>query len=110
MTRLTLQVQLVLRALSAEPDSELYGLEIVEATGLLPGTVYPILARLEHAGWLSSRWEVIDQRVEGRPRRRYYRLTADGAVAATVARDRAEARARSRKPGLTGRPLLGGAQ
>jgi DNA-binding PadR family transcriptional regulator len=44
--------------------------------------VHPILARLEGRGWLDSRWEEIDPTVEGRPARRYYRLTADGAEAA----------------------------
>lgn len=110
MVRLTLQVQLVLRALSESPDTELYGLEIVELTGLLPGTIYPILARLEHAGWLSSRWEVIDQHAEGRPRRRYYRLTVEGAAAATEARHRAETRnsggAAARSRGNARRPVL----
>ena len=110
MIRLTLQVQLVLLALAGEPDRELYGLEIVEMTGLLPGTIYPILARLEHAGWLSSHWEVIDQRAEGRPRRRYYRLTPDGTAAAAAARDRADARGRPRRSLPAGNPLLGGAR
>jgi PadR family transcriptional regulator len=34
--------------------------------------VHPILARLERAGWLSSRWEAVNPHREGRPRRRYY--------------------------------------
>jgi PadR family transcriptional regulator PadR len=42
------------------------------------GTIHPILARLEGIGWLESRWEEIDPRVEGRPARRCYRLTPDG--------------------------------
>jgi DNA-binding PadR family transcriptional regulator len=37
-----------------------------------------MLARLEAAGWLSSEWEAIDPREAGRPRRRFYRLTASG--------------------------------
>jgi DNA-binding PadR family transcriptional regulator len=47
--------------------------------------VHPILARLEGVGWLQSRWEDIDPRTEGRPARRYYRLTAEGARAAQAA-------------------------
>ena len=43
-------------------------------------TVYPILARLEREhGWVTSRWEDIASQDEGRPRRRYYKLTEDGA-------------------------------
>lgn len=79
---MTLQVRLVLQALAEEPDEQRYGLEIVEWTGLLPGTIYPILARLEQAGWLRSEWEAVDEHEVGRPRRRYYQLTADGAAAA----------------------------
>lgn len=82
MPRMTLQVRLVLQAFLHAPDAPLYGLEVVEATGLLPGTIYPILARLEQAGWLVSEWEVVDEQAAGRPRRRYYRLTADGVAAA----------------------------
>ena len=82
---MTLQVRLVLQALTDEPGQERYGLEIVQATGLMPGTIYPILARLEQAGWLHSEWEVLDEHQAGRPRRRYYRLTADGATAAATA-------------------------
>ena len=83
--RLTVQVLLVLQALLREPRRELYGLELSEETGLLPGTAYPILLRLEGEGWLTSRWEDVDPRAEKRPARRYYRLTAGGAVQASAA-------------------------
>jgi PadR family transcriptional regulator, regulatory protein PadR len=75
---MTIPTQLVLRALLAEPSTELYGVEIGQAAGLPSGTVHPILARLETVGWLESRWEDIDPRKQGRPARRYYRLTPDG--------------------------------
>src|SRR3954449_2511156 len=87
--RMTIPTQLVLEALVADPDRELYGVEIGELATLRSGTVHPILARLEGVGWLSSRWEDIDPQVEGRPPRRYYRLTADGALAARAALARA---------------------
>src|SRR5208282_1432231 len=49
------------------------------ATGLPSGTIYPILARLERIGWVDSDWEDPDAHIaEGRPRRRYYRLTRAG--------------------------------
>lgn len=83
--RMTIPTQLVLRALLADPDQELYGLQIGEAAGLPSGTVHPMLARLEGAGWVESRWEDIDPRAEGRPARRYYRLSADGVLAARQA-------------------------
>jgi PadR family transcriptional regulator, regulatory protein PadR len=83
--RLTVQVQLVLQALLRDPGSEMYGLELSEETGLQPGTAYPILLRLEDEGWVTSRWEDIDPHAEKRPARRYYRLTASGAVQASTA-------------------------
>ncbi|GAB2565790.1 PadR family transcriptional regulator [Paractinoplanes abujensis] len=72
----------VLAGLLAEPGAQRYGLELMQQSGLPSGTLYPILARLERAGWVESRWEEIDPVAEGRPSRRYYRLTADGVVAA----------------------------
>lgn len=83
--RMTLPTQLVLRTLMADPSREMYGLEIGRAAELESGTIHPILARLEGCGWLESRWEERDPRDVGRPRRRYYRLTADGVVGAARA-------------------------
>ena len=83
--RMTLPTQFVLRALLADPQAELYGVEIGEAAGLPSGTVHPILARLEGLRWVQSRWEDIDPKVEGRPARRYFRLTAAGAQQARTA-------------------------
>jgi len=59
------------------------GAEISAETAVLTGTLYPALARLEKAGWATSYWEDADPKLIGRPRRRYYKLTA---VGATVAR------------------------
>jgi PadR family transcriptional regulator len=78
----TVQTQSVLAVLLGDPTTERYGLEIVKETGLMSGTVYPILARLEQRGWVESRWEDIDAAVEGRRPRRYYRLTGEGQQAA----------------------------
>ncbi|HET7518834.1 MAG TPA: helix-turn-helix transcriptional regulator [Actinomycetes bacterium] len=86
---MTIPTQLVLRALLADPARELYGVEVGQAAGLPSGTVHPILARLETVGWLESRWEEIDPRAEGRPARRYYRLTPDGIELAGAALARA---------------------
>ena len=86
---MTIPTQLVLRALLADPAEERYGVEIGRVAGLPSGTVHPILARLEGVGWLTSRWEEIDPRAEGRPARRYYRLTPDGLELARGALDRA---------------------
>jgi PadR family transcriptional regulator PadR len=87
--RMTIPTQLVLRALFADPSQERYGVEIGHAAGLPSGSVHPFLARLEGVGWLTSRWEEIDPRAEGRPARRYYRLTPDGLELARAALARA---------------------
>ena len=87
--RMTQTTQAVLRAMLDDPTSSRYGLEICGATGLPSGTVHPILARLESIGWVQSSWEEVDPREEGRPRRRYYRLTGDGLVSSREALARA---------------------
>ena len=86
---MTIPTQLVLHALLTDPAKELYGVEIGAAAGLPSGTVHPILARLETVGWLTSRWEDINPRTEGRPARRYYQLTPDGLELAGAALARA---------------------
>lgn len=83
--RMTIPAQLVLHVLLEDPQREIYGRELGEAAGLPSGTVHPILARLEALGWLESRWEDVDPSAAGRPARRYYRLTPDGAVRAREA-------------------------
>ena len=76
---ITVPVAKVLAVLLEDPTTDRYGLDLIKATGLPSGTLYPILVRLERAGWVHSRWEDIDPARAGRPARRYYRLTADGA-------------------------------
>ncbi|MBB6557277.1 PadR family transcriptional regulator [Nonomuraea rubra] len=104
--RMTLPTQLVLRALLEDPTQEMYGLEICAAASLPTGTIHPILARFEGLGWLESRWEETDPHQQGRPRRRYYRLTRDGIEQARQSLAHAEAK-RSRLSGLS-RGLSGG--
>jgi len=59
-----------------------HGFDILDATGLKSGTVYPILRRLEDAGLVRSRWEAVQHaRDAGRPPRRLYELTGAGAEA-----------------------------
>ena len=42
--RMTIPVQLVLRAMLAEPTREMYGLQVCQDAGLPSGTIHPILA------------------------------------------------------------------
>lgn len=56
-----------------------YGFDLMDATGLPDGTVYPLLRRLERRGVLEGAWEdEVEARTENRPPRRYYRLTPVG--------------------------------
>ncbi|MGW5731638.1 MULTISPECIES: PadR family transcriptional regulator [Streptomyces] len=103
--RMTLPTQLVLRAFLEKPAEELYGLEVCARAQLASGTIHPILARLESIGWLVSRWEEADPHEQGRPRRRYYRLSPDGTVSAREALARTTARRNTLgvlRPGLAG--------
>jgi PadR family transcriptional regulator, regulatory protein PadR len=83
--RITVQTLAVLRVLLDHPLQRHYGLEVAKAAGLASGSLYPILARPEQQGWLTSDWEQVDQRQAGRPRRRYYQLTPEGAAGAAQA-------------------------
>ena len=76
--RLSHQTLRVLRLFEEQPKVSLAGSDISKQTGMLSGTIYPIMMRLERAGWLSSQWENLDPSDAGRPRRRLYRLTGLG--------------------------------
>lgn len=83
---LTLPTATILLALG---DGHRYGFDLMEATGIPDGTVYPILRRLEKRGALEGSWEDAETaRADGRPPRRYYRLTPKGREALQEARDR----------------------
>ena len=57
-----------------------YGFDIMDATGLPSGTVYPALRRMETEGLIGSQWESEKKAVsEQRPPRKYYRVTRTGA-------------------------------
>ena len=66
-----------------------HGFDILDATGLPSGTVYPILRRLEEDGLATSRWENARlAQQEQRPPRRYYVLTPAGTERLQNARER----------------------
>jgi PadR family transcriptional regulator PadR len=83
--RITAPILKVFSALWDSRPDDLSGAEISRATGLKSGTLYPVLVRLEQAGWLASRWEADDPKALGRPRRRFYWLTALGVAKAAAA-------------------------
>lgn len=77
MVRRSPQVKAVLAALTAGCT---YGLAIMRHTGLKSGTVYPILRRMESAGWVSGKRQECATE-PGRPARRTYELTAKAPIA-----------------------------
>lgn len=86
MPRITYPTALVLYAVS---DGYAYGFDIIDATGLGSGTIYPILRRLERAGLLEGSHEPVERAYdEGRPPRRYYTVTALGATTLRSALER----------------------
>ena len=64
---------------------DISGADIARSTKLASGTLYPILLRLEQAGWAESHWETENPRELGRPRRRFYQITGTGSRKARAA-------------------------
>ena len=83
MRRLSISAFTVLQAIA---NGYHYGFDVIDQTGLPSGTVYPALSRLERDGLVRSTWEdESSAHEEGRPARRYYRVTAPGTKALAVA-------------------------
>lgn len=76
--RLTGPTEQVLVALVADPTRDHHGAQLLVATGLSAGRVYPVLARLESLQWVDTGWDPPSSREQGWPRRRHYRLSAQG--------------------------------
>jgi PadR family transcriptional regulator PadR len=76
--RITVAVATVLRIFIDEVARPRHGYELMQLTGFPSGKLYPILARLERAGWLTKEQELVDPAVAGRPIRRLYRLSEAG--------------------------------
>jgi DNA-binding PadR family transcriptional regulator len=84
--RLSHSAALILKALSL---GYCFGLDVMEATGLPSGTVYPALRRLERDALVESNWEPEKEATaNNRPARRYYQVTRAGKVAALAATQR----------------------
>jgi PadR family transcriptional regulator PadR len=88
----------VLQEFLKEPARRRFGMEIMRAAKVSSGSLYPALARLERAGWITGETEDIDPKKEGRPARRYYTMTADGVRSARL--DLAALSDRTRPPVL----------
>jgi PadR family transcriptional regulator PadR len=102
LPNLTYPTALVLHALTS---GYAYGFDIIDATGLPSGTVYPLLRRLDRMGCVESRWESQSKAArEGRPARRYYRITGEGRELLARARTRFAALGRALHRGRSPAP------
>ena len=82
---ITPKMAMVGKAFLEDPNRSRYGFELMKLTGMASGSLYPMLAKLEGAGWLIKGKEDIDPHAKGRPARTNYTITG---AAASVAHAR----------------------
>ena len=76
------QMLALLEALTAGGRQWRHGYDLMKETGLMSGTLYPLLMRMSDQGLVEAEWREPAQL--GRPARHVYRITAAGiAVART---------------------------
>jgi len=73
----------LLNELSTSGQEWRHGYDLMKATGLLSGTLYPLLMRMTEHGLVEAEW--LEPTQSGRPARHAYRLTAKGAATAREA-------------------------
>jgi PadR family transcriptional regulator, regulatory protein PadR len=77
------QMLALLEALAAQGRHWRHGYELMKDTGLLSGTLYPLLMRMTAQGLVEAEWREPTQ--TGRPARHAYRLTLGGIAFAKTA-------------------------
>jgi PadR family transcriptional regulator, regulatory protein PadR len=95
---ITPKMATVLKVFLEDLDQPRYGFELMKLTGMASGSLYPMLAKFEAAGWLTRGKEDIDPRAAGRPPRTHYTIT--GAAASSARIQLAELSERYRPPAL----------
>jgi PadR family transcriptional regulator PadR len=100
---LTPKMAAVIKVFLEDPQQPRYGFELMRRTGQPSGTIYPNLAKLEHAGWLIGGKEEIDPHAEGRPPRRVYRITG---AAVAIARTQLAALSEQYRPPVPARTRI----
>ena len=107
--KLTGPLERVLRVLLDDTSAPRYGYDLMKAARLTSGTLYPMLARLQADGLVTSEWEPPPQDASGRPPRKYYQLTGEGIRVARLELAHASAAAQRAAP-VTRSPAAGSAQ
>ena len=77
------QMLALLNALAVRPRDWRHGYDLMKETGLLSGTLYPLLIRMTDQGLVEAEWREPEQL--GRPARHAYRLTNAGVAFAHAA-------------------------
>ena len=77
------QMLALLEQLSASAPQWRHGYDLMKETGLLSGTLYPLLMRMTDQGLVEAEWREPTQ--PGRPARHAYRITAAGLAFARAA-------------------------
>ena len=78
------QMLILLEALAAHTQQWRHGYVLMKETGLLSGTLYPLLIRMTDQGLVEAEWREPEQ--PGRPARHAYRLTNAGVAFARTAK------------------------
>ncbi|WP_445191868.1 PadR family transcriptional regulator [Sphingomonas sp. Tas61C01] len=74
---------LLLEALAVRTQQWRHGYDLMKETGLLSGTLYPLLIRMTDQGLVEAEWREPEH--PGRPARHAYRLTNAGVELARMA-------------------------
>jgi len=82
--RVTLKMLVIMEIFLEDPARHWYGLELIQHTGIGSGTLYPILYKLEKAGWLFRSVEDVNLSIVRRPARVNYLVTEAGEVAIRI--------------------------
>jgi PadR family transcriptional regulator PadR len=102
--KLTASLERVLRVFLTDTSALHYGYDLMKAARLPSGTLYPMLARLQEQGLVTSQWEPQPDDAGGRPPRKYYQLTGEGVrVARLELAQAASAASGGAAPGGAGR-------
>jgi len=78
------QMLILLEALYARSQQWRHGYDLMKETGLLSGTLYPLLMRMTDQGLVEAEWH--EPKHPGRPTRHAYRLTSSGTALAQAVR------------------------
>ena len=90
------QMRALLGALSAQASQWRHGYDLMKETGLLSGTLYPLLMRMRDQGLVEAEWREPAQ--PGRPPRHAYRLTTAGLALAQTIEDESQNRRMGARP------------